>query len=57
MRGYDSPQAMAESLLAMSPAAMERALAALFQAQTLPAETLARLHGMQLRRAVRETQA
>ncbi|MCA1813711.1 MAG: hypothetical protein LC624_07145 [Halobacteriales archaeon] len=47
---YDSPQAMAESLLAMSPERMERALVRM--APALPAETVARLHLLQLRRVV-----
>jgi hypothetical protein len=49
---YDSQQAMAESLLAMGPKDMERALAGMFRAQDMQAETLARLHLLQARRGV-----
>lgn len=47
---HDSPLALAERLLAMPPAGMERAIVRM--SATLPAETVARLHLLQLRRAV-----
>jgi hypothetical protein len=49
---YDAPLALAESLLAMGPARMERALVRM--SASLPAETVARLHLLQLRRSVSE---
>jgi hypothetical protein len=51
---YDSPQALAESLLAMSPARMERALARLFAAGGTQSEALARLHLLQMKRHLLE---